>query len=356
MFSLSANDRSEWAEVNPAEDPRWDDFVLKHPEGTPYHHSAWTQVICETYGHTPLFLALVSPDDGHIEGILPFVYINSYLTGKRLISLPFTSYCDPLVPRNRLAEGLQIASRRFRRVRYVELKQLKNGDNQVHDLEFVESPYVCQILSLRKDLKGLFQSFHESCVRRRVRHAEKSGLVFQMADSEKELRRVYQMFVEVRQKHGLPSAPYKFFLKMYQLLTPKDLLELPLVISNGSIVAAALILKSSAMWHLEYIVSDVRFNHQGSNQFLIWECIKRAHELGAKHFDFGRTSLSHQSLLEYKGRWGTESRPISHCYYPANAVSPLWHDFSNSFLTRLNKRMPLQIVRLEGRLIYPHKS
>jgi hypothetical protein len=32
-------------ELNPAVDSRWDKFVLGHPEGTIYHHSAWQQVL-----------------------------------------------------------------------------------------------------------------------------------------------------------------------------------------------------------------------------------------------------------------------------------------------------------------------
>ena len=90
--------------IDPEADPRWDDFVQQHPEGSIYHHSAWKKVLEETYGFDPFYVALENKTEGTFEGIVPFMLVNSWLTGKRLVSLPFTSYCNPIVPEGAVQE------------------------------------------------------------------------------------------------------------------------------------------------------------------------------------------------------------------------------------------------------------
>src|SRR5919198_660062 len=79
-------------------DHPWDECVLSHPKGSVYHHSAWIKVITSTYHYEPFLVASKDAKSGRTNGIAPFLFIHSWLTGKRLVSLPFTSYCDWLIP------------------------------------------------------------------------------------------------------------------------------------------------------------------------------------------------------------------------------------------------------------------
>jgi hypothetical protein len=289
--------------------------------------------------------------------VLPFVFIDSLLTGRRLVSLPFTSYCNPLMPDTRLEEAIRYALGRFRGVEYVELKLLSTPSDDGDNARWgKERPFVSQILPLSGSIHELFRSLHDTSIRQRVRRAERDGLTFRLAGGELELRRFYQLLVEVRRGEGLPSPPYAFFANMQRLLSPGNLFELAVVESNGRIIAAAVVLKGRSTWHLEYSASDARFLKHGANQLLIWECIKRAHQEKATHFDFGRTSLWHRSLLEFKERWHAERHPIRYRYFPDTIKPPQWHDISNSFLIRLNKKLPAAFLQLAGRIIYPHRG
>jgi hypothetical protein len=351
------SDGGVFAELDPARDPRWDEFVSGHPAATVYHHSAWTQFLCETYGHTPLYLGLLSADRRQLMGVLPFVFVNSLLTGKRLVCLPFTSYCNPLMPGSRLDGAIRHGLNRFEGVQHAELKLLQmQGEDEDMAAQGVESPFVSQILRLTGDIDELFRTFHNTSIRQMVRRAVRDGLGFRLADTESELRRFYELVVEVRRGEGLPSPPYKFYANMRRLLSPKGLFELPVVEINGSIVAAAVILKGRVTWHYEYGASDARLGKRGANQLLVWECIKRAHEAKAKFFDFGRTSLWHRSLLMYKDHWHTERCPIRYRFFPDDVKAHKWHDVSDNFLVRLNRRLPTLFLKWEGRLIYPHRS
>jgi hypothetical protein len=345
------------AEWDPANDPRWDEFASAHPEGMAYHQSAWTQVVAETYGHRPFFLGLSSPDGGRLEGILPFVLLNSHFSKQRLVSLPYTAYCPPLMPEDRMDEAFRFAFARLPGIRFIETKFLAaRGGGGERTPGFRQSPFVTQILSLSGTLEELFLSFHATSVRQRVRRAEREGLTFRLTDEESGLRCFYRLFAEVRREHGLPLQPYRFFANMRRLLTPRGLFELGVIEFRGAIIAAAVVLKHRSTWHLEYSVSDSRFLKYCPNQLLVWECIKRAHGNQAKTFDFGRTALWHRSLLEFKDRWNTERRPICHRFFPADTELPDWRDNSGNFLLRLNRKLPLKILEWEGRLIFPHRG
>ena len=109
--------------VDPLSDPLWDQRLQHCPHATFYHSSAWARVLCDTYGYTPHYLA-VGPVDAP-TAVLPIMEINSRLTGRRGVSLPFTDDCeaagsDPLAF-VRLFERAQ-AIGKARRWRHLELR------------------------------------------------------------------------------------------------------------------------------------------------------------------------------------------------------------------------------------------
>ena len=80
-------------------DPRtyssWDDILLRTPGSSFFQTSAWARVLAESYGYTPLYFTVI--EDGQFEALVPLMEVNSILTGKRGVSLPFTDFCDPIV-------------------------------------------------------------------------------------------------------------------------------------------------------------------------------------------------------------------------------------------------------------------
>ena len=81
--------------IDPIVDRRWDQFVSEQSNSTIFHTSAWAKVIEETYGYLPRYY-VIENEFGQFEAAIPLYYINSKLTGKRLICLPFSDYCYPL--------------------------------------------------------------------------------------------------------------------------------------------------------------------------------------------------------------------------------------------------------------------
>ena len=93
--------------IDPLKDKRWGDFVQKHPMGSVHHHPAWFNLITSTFNYLPRCYALINDETGCLKGVFPFMTSSSVLKGGRLLSLPYATYCDPLIPNERIVETLE---------------------------------------------------------------------------------------------------------------------------------------------------------------------------------------------------------------------------------------------------------
>ena len=82
--------------TSPLEHPNWDALIASHPDFSFFHSSAWAKVLTETYGYTPDYF--VAKNGNAIHSLLPLMEVDSWLTGRRGIALPFTDDCEPLSP------------------------------------------------------------------------------------------------------------------------------------------------------------------------------------------------------------------------------------------------------------------
>src|SRR5271157_3757486 len=83
-------------QIQPLQDPRWAEFVDRHPCSSVFHTVAWLEALRRTYGYQPIAYT-TSPPGSVLEDGLVFCRVQSWITGRRLISLPFSDHCEPLV-------------------------------------------------------------------------------------------------------------------------------------------------------------------------------------------------------------------------------------------------------------------
>jgi hypothetical protein len=81
--------------VNPLAQKGWDALVLSNPNHSFFHGSSWAEVLSATYKYTPCYF--VESDQDRLVALFPVMEVDSFLTGRRGISLPFTDECQPLV-------------------------------------------------------------------------------------------------------------------------------------------------------------------------------------------------------------------------------------------------------------------
>ncbi|MEP6664139.1 MAG: hypothetical protein ABJC04_10785, partial [Verrucomicrobiota bacterium] len=80
--------------INPIEHPGWDELLATHPGATFFHTAGWAKVLQDTYGHRPKYFAVLR--ENQLRALLPVMEVDSWLTGRRGVSLPFTDGCEPL--------------------------------------------------------------------------------------------------------------------------------------------------------------------------------------------------------------------------------------------------------------------
>src|SRR5438046_6274479 len=80
---------------DPTKDPRWAEFVAHHPKASVFHSVGWLQALESTYGYEPVVFT-TSPATEELRNGLVVCRVESYITGRRLVSLPFSDHCEPL--------------------------------------------------------------------------------------------------------------------------------------------------------------------------------------------------------------------------------------------------------------------
>lgn len=320
-MSCAVNDIHSVKIIDSLKDQRWDNFVKGHQFGLIYHLSGWQRIIEGSFGHIKGYCLAILDENGAIRSALPVYRVKSWLTGTRLVSIPFADISDPLASEvddmRRLIEAALNLSREIK-AQYVELRTFRSSGLMNGSGLAEERYYKHHYLSLEDNADNLKKTFDRTCVRQRISRAMKSNLTLVDASGEKELKRFYRLHLITRKRNGLPSQPYIFFRNMWETFNPSGMLKVLIAERDGEAAAGLILLKFKDRVCAEFAASDDRFYGLSPNHFLFWESIKSACAEGYKIFDFGRTSPLDKGLMEFKGRWGTRAADLPY-YYSCSA-------------------------------------
>lgn len=298
--------------LSPDERGEWDAFVTRHPLGLVYHLSSWQRVLENAFEHIRGRFLVLRDGGGQIQAGIPIYTVNSWLLGNRIVSVPFATVCDPLVSTKEefslLWPAIEDASRKHRSQR-IEIRTRRLGKDCIPAPLTANARYKHHYLPLGENTDVLFRSFHQSCVRRRVEKARRTGIIIEERQDEQSLHVFHAMLVATRLRLLLPPMPFAFFQAMHRCLSP-DGIALYLAVHEGKPVGGLLALKCKDLWTMEYN-GEADNAPPGANQLLCWETIQRAKSSGAASFSFGRTSLDNASLLDYKRRWATVEEDLT---------------------------------------------
>jgi len=338
----------------------WDTFVQRHPHGTIYHTSEWMDVIEQSFKHITGYLISIRNSKGEIIGGLPVYLVNSWLTGRRLVSAPFASVFDALVDdREKLNRILDVVIeiKKKNKCRYLELRTKRNALLFEKNKEFrLEKLYKQHFIRLTEP-EQLKKKFARTSVRQPITRSLKFGIELLIGKEERFLRSFYDVYSKNRKRLGLPIQPYNFFRNILNIFSKSDAVSILLARKNNSTLAGVIALKYKHIFSLEYGGSDAKFKQFYPIHFLYWNAIKYAYTEGFELFDFGRTATSNAGLLAFKRRWGTEVIDLPVFYYPAS-VRSLSSDKNNSVNYKLAKLVfrysPLFCSHLLGKMLYRH--
>src|SRR5688500_677112 len=91
--------------LNPCRDLRWAALVDRHPDASIFHTTGWLESLHRTYGYDPVAFTTSPPGSALANGIV-LCDVKSCLTGQRLVSLPFSDHCEPMVQSNDQLEAI----------------------------------------------------------------------------------------------------------------------------------------------------------------------------------------------------------------------------------------------------------
>lgn len=275
----------------------WDAFVESHQDSTNYHRYGWRKVVEKSFGHRTMYLAATNGQN-EICGVLPFVRIKSRLFGSGLISLPFFNYGGLLISEDSAAVMLLDASRKMlsgTSLDHVELRHLRLRD----DVVATKRHKVTMILDLKKNEEEQWSNL-DTKVRNQVRKAEKSGLKAVSGRMEL-LDGFYEVFCRNMRDLGTPVYGRNFFYNILEEFP--DSTRIISVTHDGRTIASALLTWYKDTLEVPWASSNKDFSRLCSNNLLYWEAIRFAISMGARTFDFGRSTPG-EGTYKFKKQWG----------------------------------------------------
>jgi CelD/BcsL family acetyltransferase involved in cellulose biosynthesis len=303
--------------IDPIKDPRWARFAQIHPRATVFHTPAWLKALHRTYGYDCFGLTTTRPGVELTNGMV-FCRVKSWFTGSRWVSVPFADHCDPLVD---LAEDLRSMldwvgrESAIARNRYVEIRPLERTFVP-RDCDLFRRSEEFQIhqLDLRPSVEQLLQSFDKNSVQRRIRKAEKEGLLYEEGSSPTLLKKFYHLMVLTRRRHRVPPQPLAWYSNLLDVLGDKARIR---VVSKDDVPVASIVtIRHGGLMTYKYGCSNERYNNVAGNVFLFWRAIQDAKDSGAQIFDMGRSDLDNPGLIRFKSNWGADTFRITYWRSP----------------------------------------
>jgi Acetyltransferase (GNAT) domain len=342
--------------VNPLSDHRWDDLVADHPKASVFHQRGWLEALVRTYGYEPVVFTTSAPGVALKDGLL-FCRVKSWLTGRRLVSLPFSDHCEPICDSaadlNVLISGTQAALNE-QQCRYVELRPTSEGFSQICDTHGFRPTgrYFLHQLDLRPDLDAIFRSLDKDSVQRRIKRAENADVVEKCGRSEDLLKDFYGLFVMTRGRHHLPPPPYAWLQNLIR--SEGKALEIRVAYKEGKPIAAIITLRFGSIAYFKYGCSDAQFNKFGATPLLLWRAIAAAKSRGAVEFDLGRTEEENTGLLAFKNHWVSSHKRLTYWRYPGTPSLDTAGGWKLKIVKRIFSLMPQRLLVLSGKLVYRH--
>ena len=344
-------------QFNPLQDSRWKDFVSVHPHASVFHSQGWLEALYRSYGYEPVVLTTTGPDNPLQNGLV-MCKVTSWLTGPRLVSLPFSDHCQPLVDEPAdLAEILRLLEGDVRagNWKYLELRPLLSLEPSALSQTNIGSGdgYCFHTLDLRPSLDLVYAKFHRSCVQRKLHRAEREHLTIEEGRSERLLKQFFQLLITTRRRHGVPPQPLSWFRNLAACFGDDAVIRV--ASKDGMPIASIFLLTHGKTVVYKYGCSDGRYHNLGGMLFLFWRTIQLAKERGFDSLDLGRSDLDNFGLIDFKDHWGSTRTSLAYYRYPWGRLAKNGTtDWRLELAQKAFAHLPDFCLTAVGRLLYRH--
>ena len=337
--------------IDPISDPAWTALIEGNPSATVFHHPLWLELLRSQYGYR--LSACCVGNGAEIEAGIPIARIESRLTGKRLVSLPFSDACPAVLSPSAgpsaaatLAEALTDERRRS------GLDLTVHAEIADAPGAFVQHRFFRHLLPLAEDPAEVERRYSKSQIKRGIKKARREGLRAERRTDAEALDLFYSLHMQTRRKLGVPTQP-KRFIRRFGELFDAGLGFVELVVDEGRPVAAAVFLTYNGTVTYKYGASDPGALGKRPNNLLFSELIEWACGAGFHTLDFGRTDIDNEGLRAFKRAWGAEEIELSYTYFSEREPST-GPGLRDRAMAATIKHAPRGVSRLVGETLYRH--
>jgi CelD/BcsL family acetyltransferase involved in cellulose biosynthesis len=302
--------------IDPALDPLWASLLTRY-ESNLFHSPAWIRALQQTYGLDIRALVLREQDGSPTAGVT-YCRVED-MAGPRVVGMPFSDYCDPLVIDQRhwsllseqlLSSGEPVAMRCL----YNELP-LSDERFTLYNRAKWHS------VQLEPAADRLWQRVDEAS-RRAIRKARGEGVVVRPAETREELREFFELHLKIRKyKYRLLAQPYGLFEQLWEQFVEPGSGFLMIAIYKQCIIGGIYFLGWNDTIYYKFNASDSAKLVYRPNDLLVWESMLYAKERGYRLLDFGLSDWDQEGLLRYKRKFATDERTI--CFLRSGSATPL---------------------------------
>lgn len=340
------------ANINPQTDPLWQQLVQSRPSDV-FHAPQWMQVLTDTYGFD-VNAYLLLDDNGQPVAGLPFCGLED-IKNKRIVTLPFSDYCDPLVSNvdqwRALTEQIETQNCSFTlRCLHNNVPLADSRFQQVNKAKW-------HGLDLQPDIDTLWNNLHSSA-RRAIRKAEREGVVVRAAQQKEELRAFFELHLNVRKyKYQMVAQPYRFFEAIWHHFIEPQQGFLLTAFHQKQMIGGVLYLVWKDGLYYKFNASTSAQLPVRPNDLLVWEGIKLGKSLGCTHLDFGLSDWHQDGLVRYKRKFATNEKTISFLHYAPNGGPSYQEQQFRALLPQLtalftDESVPDSITEQAGAVLY----
>ena len=334
---------------------KWDSFINSHPEGTPFHLSCWLRTIADTYSYEP-WLYVLEDETAQISGVLPAFLLKSMIKGCRLITLPFSDYCYPLVQSEDGQHHMisYVLDKMKNRIKYMEIR----GPLGIHPGFSSHISYKRHAIKLCSDFGEVKKDIDKRTIQYCVRKAQREGVEIREDNSPYGLETFYRLNELTRKKHGVPAQPRSFFRNLQKNILERGYGSIYIACLQSTAIAAGFFISHKDTVYYKYNASDPIFMKKYSpNHLLTWTAIEDACHKGFQFFDFGRSSANNLGLIRYKEMWGAISSDLPYFYFPPQyqeVGAKTESGFLYQMITLFWRLAPNSLASRMGPLIYKY--
>jgi Acetyltransferase (GNAT) domain len=339
-------------EIDPLSDHRWNELLQQHPRASIFHSRAWLNALRQTYDYEPVAYTTTASGAPLANGWV-FCRIRSWLTGRRLVSLPFSDHCEPLIDDPAALQEISRALLRDREAEHWKYIECRLPSESTIPGGFGRSDqFYLHKLDIEPDLEQLFDGLHRSSTQRKIKRAQREALTCEQGCSEDLLDKFYPLLLLTRRRHRVPPQPRKWFSNLLSCFGNRFTIW---VASNqGTSVASIITIRFKDSLVYKYGATDRRFVRFGGMQLLLWRAIIEAKKSGLREVDLGRSDLHDKGLGVFKDRLGAASGYLT--YFRNSVQLPGSAAITHGMLwpQKHASCVPHSLMMFGGRLLYRH--